>query len=65
MNTVTAEPAQILNEDLLIVHATLAAIVGDVQRYSGDAAHAVSAAMEQVHAAQHTLAQIGAAPVAD
>jgi hypothetical protein len=59
MNTVSPEPARILNEDLMIVHATLAAIVDEVERYSGHAAQAVTVAMEQVHAAQHTLAAIG------
>jgi hypothetical protein len=58
MNTVPHEPAQVLNEDLMIVQATLASIVDDVERYSGAAARAVNAAIRHVHAAQHTLAGI-------
>jgi len=58
MNTVPHEPAQVLNEDLMIVQATLASIVADVERYSGAAARAVNAAIRHVHTAQHTLAGI-------
>jgi hypothetical protein len=50
-----------LDEDLQIVHATLAAIVDDVQQYSGDAGRKIAAAMDQVHAAHDELVRVKAA----
>lgn len=58
--SVPAEPEtpQRLDEDLQIVHATLAAIVEDVQHYSGDAGRKIAAAMDQVYAAHDDLARL-------
>lgn len=58
MNVISPENPQRLDEDLQIVHATLAAIVEDVQRYSGTAAQAVTVAMDRVNEAHHELAQM-------
>ena len=58
MNAVSPESTQRLDEDLMIVHATLAAIVGDLQRYSGKAAQAVTAAMKELSAAHREMAQL-------
>jgi len=58
MDAISLEHPQRLDEDLQIVHATLAAIIEDVQHYSDEAGQKVAAAMDQVHAAHHTLAQL-------
>lgn len=55
------EKPQRLDEDLQIVHATLAAIVEDVQQYSGDAGREVAVAMDHVHAAHDRLMRMQSA----
>jgi len=60
MNAVSPEKSQYLDEDLMIVHATLASIVGDVQRYSGKAAQAITAAMQELSAAHREMAKVQA-----
>jgi hypothetical protein len=57
MNAFSPEQPQQIDEDLQIVHATLAAIVGDVERYSGAAARAVTVAMVQVNEAHHAMVE--------
>jgi hypothetical protein len=58
MDTITHEPLPAaLDEDLQIVHATLSVIASDVQALSREAAYAVSAAMDHVHAARSQLSR--------
>ena len=65
MNATPVSPRKemppMLDEDLQIVHATLAAIVQDVQRYSDDAGEEIVAAMDHVHAAHDRLVRRQAA----
>ncbi|HWA85209.1 MAG TPA: hypothetical protein VG710_03210 [Opitutus sp.] len=49
-----------LDEDLQIVHATLAVLVEDVQQYSDDAREDIAAAMGHVHAAHDRLMRLQA-----
>jgi hypothetical protein len=56
MSPVTLSP-QILDEDLQIVRGTLAAIAGDVRRFSGGAADAIQEALEKLDLARREFSR--------
>ena len=53
-----SENRQILDEDLMIIRATLATIVDDVRRFSGGAADAIKKALEQLDRAQGEFSRL-------
>lgn len=62
MDTISVAPRtespERLDEDLQIVHATLSAIMNDVQSYSGAAGVDIAVALSHVNAAHNRLAQL-------
>jgi hypothetical protein len=50
-------PRQILEEDLLMVRATLETISNDVRRFSGHAADAIREALEKLELAEREFAR--------
>jgi hypothetical protein len=57
MSSVTLSP-QVLDEDLQIVHGTLAAIAGDVRFFSGRAADAIQEALEKLDVARREISRV-------
>jgi hypothetical protein len=58
MEPATPSRRQILNEDLQIVHATLASIVEDVRHFSSHAAEAVEDALTMIAHAEHEFSPV-------
>jgi hypothetical protein len=58
MQHVASENHQTLDEDLQIIRATLATIVGDVRSFSGGAADALQEALEKLDRAQREFSRV-------
>jgi hypothetical protein len=60
MESTTPISAQMLDEDLQIVQATLATVARDIHHFSGEAGLAILDALQKVNFAREEVARVGA-----